>query len=362
VPDGRRSRPASRLGSREHGRRSRILNYSVPTPRSPSQAPRERGQLAPPRDAKHKKRQSRRRLRYRGPCGVGFYNPHRRHSSPNYLSPIDYERRHYAMIVVPDDHQPAIVLAAVKDASRRHRAGVVVVPVLRPRGLLSTGDGWQTGDEAPRVSRHSGDRRRSAHRLTRRASSHAGESIDRPGGERGTAAKRFFRSAKTLTGVIPDRVTTDGHDAYPQAIRMELGSRVRHQTNCYLNNRLEQDHRGIKGRCRPMLGFKSVPSARSRRITELPPLSISHVPTRSRRCTARSQYAPDSHRARYPASCLNGRLRGLKMSRRTGSKLTEPPRPLWGNHRTRDGGRGSAWIVLEVRSGRSRFRAHVSLL
>src|SRR5579859_859654 len=28
------------------------------------------------------------------------------------------------------------------------------------------------------------------------------------------------------------------------------------------NNRLEQDHRGIKGRCRPMLGFKSVPSAR----------------------------------------------------------------------------------------------------
>jgi putative transposase len=76
------------------------------------------------------------------------------------------------------------------------------------------------------------------------------------------AAKRFFRSAKTVTGVIPDRVTTDGHDAYPQAIRMELGSRVRHRTNCYLNNRLEQDHRGVKGRCRPMLGFKSAPLAR----------------------------------------------------------------------------------------------------
>ena len=76
------------------------------------------------------------------------------------------------------------------------------------------------------------------------------------------AAKRFFRSAKTVTGVIRDRVTTDGHDAYPQAIRTELGGRVRHRTNCYLNNRLEQDHRGIKDRCRPMLGFKSVPSAR----------------------------------------------------------------------------------------------------
>jgi Integrase core domain len=51
----------------------------------------------------------------------GFYNPRRRHSSLDYLSPIDYERRHYAMIVVPDDHQPAAVLTAVKDASRRLR-------------------------------------------------------------------------------------------------------------------------------------------------------------------------------------------------------------------------------------------------
>src|SRR5215475_12431866 len=75
------------------------------------------------------------------------------------------------------------------------------------------------------------------------------------------AAKRFFRSAKAVTGVIPDRVTTDGHDAYPRAIRMELGSCVRHRTSCYLNNRLEQDHRGIKSRCRVMLGFKSVRSA-----------------------------------------------------------------------------------------------------
>jgi putative transposase len=72
----------------------------------------------------------------------------------------------------------------------------------------------------------------------------------------------FFRSAKTVTGVTPDRVTTDGHDAYPRAIRTELGKRVRHRTNRYLNNRLEQDHRGIKGRCRPMLGFKSTTSAR----------------------------------------------------------------------------------------------------
>jgi transposase-like protein len=32
--------------------------------------------------------------------------------------------------------------------------------------------------------------------------------------------------------------------------------------NCqYLNNIVEQDHRAIKGRCRPMLGFKSYRTA-----------------------------------------------------------------------------------------------------
>src|SRR5215468_3982670 len=76
------------------------------------------------------------------------------------------------------------------------------------------------------------------------------------------AAQAFFRSAKAVTGVIPDRVTTDGHDAYPRAIRTELGRHVRHRTSRYLNNRLEQDHCGIKGRCRPMLGLKSTGSAR----------------------------------------------------------------------------------------------------
>jgi putative transposase len=75
------------------------------------------------------------------------------------------------------------------------------------------------------------------------------------------AAKAFFRSAQAVTGVIPDRVTTDGHDSYPRAIRTELGKDVRHRTNAYLNNRLEQDHRGIKGRYRPMRGFKSPRSA-----------------------------------------------------------------------------------------------------
>src|ERR1700756_5145555 len=76
------------------------------------------------------------------------------------------------------------------------------------------------------------------------------------------AAKAFFRSAKTVTGVTPDRVTTDGHDSYPRAIRTVLGTGVRHRDSQYLNNRIEQDHRGIKADTGPMLGLKSTGSAR----------------------------------------------------------------------------------------------------
>ena len=42
------------------------------------------------------------------------------------------------------------------------------------------------------------------------------------------AAKAFFESAKLVTGVTPDRVTTDGHDSYPRAIRTVRGTGVRH--------------------------------------------------------------------------------------------------------------------------------------
>ena len=75
------------------------------------------------------------------------------------------------------------------------------------------------------------------------------------------AAKAFFRSAKAVIGTVPDQVTSDGHDCYPNAIRSVLGKAVKHRTNVYLNNRLEQDHRGIKGRIRCMRGFGSFVSA-----------------------------------------------------------------------------------------------------
>jgi len=47
----------------------------------------------------------------------------------------------------------------------------------------------------------------------------------------------------------------------PGAIRETLGSDVLHRTNHYLNNRLEQDHRGIKQHYYPMRGFGNFATA-----------------------------------------------------------------------------------------------------
>src|ERR687898_1674688 len=75
------------------------------------------------------------------------------------------------------------------------------------------------------------------------------------------AAQAFFRSAKSVTGIIPERVTTDGHGSYPRAIPSTLGRRVVHRTSASKNNGLEQDHRGVEGRIRCMRGFKTFASA-----------------------------------------------------------------------------------------------------
>ena len=75
------------------------------------------------------------------------------------------------------------------------------------------------------------------------------------------AAEAFFRSAWTVTGVTPERITTDGHDAYPRAIRTVFGDQVTHRTNRYLNNHLERDHRSIKQRYRVTGGLKTFGTA-----------------------------------------------------------------------------------------------------
>ena len=79
------------------------------------------------------------------------------------------------------------------------------------------------------------------------------------------AAKHFFR--KAMKSVGPPRVITlDAYAASHRAVRElksegRLPRRVRVRSSKYLNNMIEQDHRRIKQRTRPMLGFKRFDNA-----------------------------------------------------------------------------------------------------
>ncbi len=58
------------------------------------------------------------------------------------------------------------------------------------------------------------------------------------------AAKRFFVCALKTVGQTPEKVTTDGHDSYPRAVRETLSPDVSQRTSRSMNNRIEQDHPG----------------------------------------------------------------------------------------------------------------------
>ncbi len=87
-----------------------------------------------------------------------------------------------------------------------------------------------------------------------------------------SAARRFFKKAFARHG-RPERIVIDGSQTNREAIiscdtasRLQDRSCRRPESLCirqsqYLNNRIEQDHRRIKRRVRPMLGFKSFKSA-----------------------------------------------------------------------------------------------------
>jgi transposase-like protein len=75
------------------------------------------------------------------------------------------------------------------------------------------------------------------------------------------AAKAFFRRAFASDGRPPRKITLDGYQASHRAARELLaqhrgGARTRIRSSKYLKNLIEQDHRSIKLRLGPMLGFK----------------------------------------------------------------------------------------------------------
>jgi putative transposase len=77
------------------------------------------------------------------------------------------------------------------------------------------------------------------------------------------AAKRFLTKAIRRHGV-PEKITIDGSTANEAAIKSyneEYGTNIIIRQVKYLNNIVEQDHRGVKRVTRPMLGFKSFAAA-----------------------------------------------------------------------------------------------------
>lgn len=75
------------------------------------------------------------------------------------------------------------------------------------------------------------------------------------------ATENFLAQAVETVGHKPKQVTTDKESSYPKAINKVLGGNVEHRTSHYLNNKLEQDHRDLKGRYYPMRSFKTEESA-----------------------------------------------------------------------------------------------------
>jgi len=78
------------------------------------------------------------------------------------------------------------------------------------------------------------------------------------------AAQRYFERSIILNGV-PHTVTVDrsgANLAALKAINVERETSIRIRQKKYLNNIVEQDHRAIKRRIRPMLGFKKFGCAR----------------------------------------------------------------------------------------------------
>jgi transposase-like protein len=74
------------------------------------------------------------------------------------------------------------------------------------------------------------------------------------------AAVRFFKKA-IGNNEVPEKITLDGSQASHQAVaelKTEgvLPAQTLVRTSKYLNNMIEQDHRRVKQRCYPMLGFK----------------------------------------------------------------------------------------------------------
>src|ERR1700761_7440348 len=147
------------------------------------------------------------------------------------------------------------------DHSTVHRWALKLLPVLEKafrRRKLPVGKSWRMDETYIRV--------KGEWKYLYRAVDKAGNTIDfllRAHRDK-TAARRYFEKSIAQNGE-PETVTIDksgANLAAMEAINAERETPIKIRQTKYLNNIIEQDHRAIKRRTRPMLGFKNFRCAR----------------------------------------------------------------------------------------------------
>ena len=147
------------------------------------------------------------------------------------------------------------------DHSTVHRWAIKLLPVLENafrRRKRPVGKSWRMDETYIRV--------KGEWRYLYRAVDKDGNTIDfllRAHRDK-TAARRYFEKSIARNGV-PETVTIDkssAHLAALEAINADRETPIKIRQSKYLNNLVEQDHRAIKRRTRPMLGFKTFRCAR----------------------------------------------------------------------------------------------------
>jgi putative transposase len=147
------------------------------------------------------------------------------------------------------------------DHSTVHRWALKLLPVLETafrRRKRPVGKSWRMDETYIRV--------KGEWRYLYRAVDKDGNTIDfllRTHRDK-TAARRYFEKSIAQNGV-PETVTIDksgANLAALEAINDDRETPIKIRQSKYLNNLVEQDHRAIKRRTRPMLGFKTFRCAR----------------------------------------------------------------------------------------------------
>lgn len=147
------------------------------------------------------------------------------------------------------------------DHSTVHRWAIKLLPVLEKafrRRKHPVGKSWRVDETYIKV--------KGQWKYLYRAVDKAGNTIDfllRAHRDK-AAARRYFEEAIARNGE-PETVTIDkscANLAALEAINAGRETPIKIRQNKYLNNLVEQDHRAIKRRTRPMLGFKNFRCAR----------------------------------------------------------------------------------------------------